>query len=315
MSNKSRKTATFGAALLCAVLFAAARINAQNQVPATPALTDAQTQGLFQALIAQQASGQKLTPAQAQLLAQFLAAQSQSAALANPSLSQAQMATQGYNAQARGAAFPGAGQPIPQSPVQPASPVAPAALSPKKPGVIRIGVVQTKAQMGQGNSGVNVAEPIRSIIMQYLTGPSQEVIPLMAMLPVQIDAEAKSKDCDYVLHTTMSQKVGGGGLASLKKFGAMSSMIPGVGMATGTMTGVMMGAAAGSVVNGAASVAGTVKAKGVVTLDYKLMAPGNASPLIAASDNAKAKSDGEDVISPLIEKAAAAVLEAVSKKK
>jgi hypothetical protein len=151
-----------------------------------------------------------------------------------------------------------------------------------------------------------VAEPIRNTITQYLTGPSQEIVPLMAMLPSQIDAEAKSKDCDYVLYSTTSQKLGGGGFGALKKFGAMSSMIPGVGMATGTMTGVMVGAA---------SVAGTVKAKGVVTFEYKLMAPGSTSALIANSDNLKAKADGEDVISPLIEKAATAILEAVNKKK
>lgn len=140
-------------------------------------------------------------------------------------------------------------------------------------------------------------------------------LDLMAMLSSQIDAEAKSKDCDYVLYSNMSQKVGGGGLGTLKKFGAMSSMIPGVGMATGTMTGIMVGAAASSVMSEPASVAGTVKAKGVVTFDYKLMAPGSTSALVANTDNARAKADGEDVISPLIEKAATAILEAVAKKK
>jgi len=315
MPNKYRKTATVATVLLSGVFFATARINAQNQGPATPALTDAQSQLLFQALLAQQTSGQKLTPAQAQLLAQYLAAQGRTAALAPSASAQAQTPMQGFNGQARGAAVPALGQPFPQNPTQAASAVAQAPLGPKGPGVVRIGVVEPKAQMGQGNSGANVAEPIRNTIMQYLTGPSQEIVPLMAMLPAQIDAEAKSKDCDYVLYSTMSQKLGGGGFGALKKFGAMSSMIPGIGMATGTMTGVMVGAAASSVVSGAASVAGTVKAKGVVTFEYKVMAPGITSPLIANSDNLKAKTDGEDVISPLIEKAATAILEAVNKKK
>jgi hypothetical protein len=77
----------------------------------------------------------------------------------------------------------------------------------------------------------------------------------------------------------------------------------------------MAGAAAGSVIGGAASVAGTVKAKGVVTLEYKLVAPGNPSALVANSENLKAKEDGEDVISPLIEHAATTILNEIAKKK
>jgi hypothetical protein len=315
MTNKFRKTTTVATVLFSAILFAAAGSKAQSQAPATPGLTDAQAQLLFQALLAQQASGQKLTPAQAQLLTQYLAAQSRAAALSSSTSAQAQTPMQGFTGQGRGGAVPSIGQPFPQNPAQPAGAATLPTLGPKRPGVVRIGVVQPKAQMGQGNSGMNVAEPIRTTIMQYLTGPSQEVVPLMAMLPSQIDAEAKSKDCDYVLYSIMSQKLGGGGLGALKKIGAMSSMVPGIGMATGTMTGMMVGAAAGSAVSGAASVAGTVKAKGVVTLDYKLMAPGSTSALIANTDNLKATTDGQDVISPLVEKAATAILDAVSKKK
>jgi hypothetical protein len=295
------------ATVLFSVVLAAAGVTKAQQGAAAPALSDAQAQALLQALLSQQASGQKLTPAQTQLLAQYLAMQSRASAVSG---AQGQTASQGWNGQARG----GAPQIAPQAPAGLAA-IPPSAVGPKKPGVIRIGVTQPKAQMGQGNSGVSTAEPIRNMIMQYLTGPSQDVIPLAAMLPSQIVAEAKSKDCDYILYSTVSQKIGGGGLGALKKFGSMSSMIPGVGMATGTMTGVMAGAAAGSVIGGAASVAGTVKAKGVVTLEYKLVAPGNPSALVANSENLKAKEDGEDVISPLIEHAATTILNEIAKKK
>ncbi|MGD0125808.1 MAG: hypothetical protein ABSF46_10635 [Terriglobia bacterium] len=311
MINRFRKTATMATALFTVVLAAAAVTKAQGQGAAAPALSDAQAQARLQALLSQQASGQKLTPAQTQLLAQYLAMQSRASAVSD---AQGQTASQGFNGQARGGATAGSAQIAPQALTGLAA-MPPSAVGPKKPGVIRIGVTQPKAQMGQGNSGVSTAEPIRNMIMQYLTGPSQDVIPLAAMLPSQIDAEAKSKDCDYILYSTVSQKIGGGGLGALKKFGSMSSMIPGVGMATGTMTGVMAGAAAGSVIGGAASVAGTVKAKGVVTLEYKLVAPGNPSALVANSENLKAKEDGEDVISPLIEHAATTILNEIAKKK
>jgi hypothetical protein len=182
-------------------------------------------------------------------------------------------------------------------------------------GVIRIGVVQPKAQMGQGNSGANVAEPIRGMLSQYLNGPTQEIVPLSAMLSSQIDAEAKAKDCDYVLFSTISQKLGGGGAANfLKKAGPMTSMIPVVGMAGG-VSGAVAGAVTGTAVSSAANVASTVKAKSEITLEYKLMIPGNDVPVLANTEKAKAKEDGEDIISPLMEQAATAIVAELTKKR
>jgi hypothetical protein len=168
--------------------------------------------------------------------------------------------------------------------------------------------------MGQGNSGVNVAEPIRNTIMQYLTGPSLEVVPLAAMLSSQIEAEAKAKECDYVLYSDISQQLRGGAMGFLKKAGPLSSMIPGIGM-MGGMTGAVAGAVASTAVAGAASAASTVKAKAEITFDYKLLASGNTTAILANTAKAKAKEDGEDVVTPMIEQAATAILAEVTKSK
>jgi hypothetical protein len=337
MQSNLRKDTFLAALLLAVVLFAAAQIDAQSQTPAPPVLTDVQVQALVQALLAQEASGSKsLTPAQAQLLAQYLTAQSQTAATAaTPGANaartsaaapmtpaQAQWLAQYLALQSQTAAavpamtaaqVPGISQVFPQNPGQPAGTLAPSPLGPKKPAVVRIGVVQPKAQMGQGNSGSNVAEPIRSMISQYLSGPSQEVVPLTAMLSSQIDAEAKAKECDYVLYSEISQKMSSGGaMGFLKKAGPMASMIPMVGMTSG-VTGAMAGAAASTAMAGAASVASTIKAKSEVTFDYKLIASGNATAILANTEKAKAKDDGEDVISPLIDQAATAIIAEVTK--
>ena len=306
-----RKNLLFATAVFTSLLFIAMRIGAQTQTPTPTALTNAQVQALIQLLQAQQASAPKtLTPAQAQALAQYLASQSQSGAPTALSAAQSQMLLQALSAQGRAATVP-TGQAFLQNPVQSAGLVAQVPLGPKKPGVVRIGVVEPKAQMGQGNSGINVAEPIRSTIMQYLSGPSLEVIPLAAMLSSQIDAEAKAKDCDYVLYSAISQKTKGGAMSFLKKAGPLTSMIPMVGMA-GSMTGAMAGAAAGTA---ASSVAGTVKAKSEVTFGYQLAVPGNTTAVLANTEKAKAKQDGEDVITPLIEQAATAIVAQVTKPK
>jgi hypothetical protein len=176
--------------------------------------------------------------------------------------------------------------------------------------VIRIGIAQPKAQMGRPNT----AEPIRSIISQYLTGPSQEIVPMSAMVSSQIEAEAKVKECDYVLHSVITQKTGGGAPSFLKNAGPLAGMIPMVGMAGGA-AGAVGGAIAGTAVASAAGVASTIKAKSEVTFDFKLMASGIAMPVLANMETAKAKADGEDIISPLIEHAATAILAEIAKHK
>ena len=72
------------------------------------------------------------------------------------------------------------------------------------------------------------------------------------------------------------------------------------------------GAAAGSA-NGSA--ANTIRAKGDITFDYRLTIPGNATPVIANTLKAKATKDEQDVISPLVEQAATAILNEIAKQK
>ncbi len=192
----------------------------------------------------------------------------------------------------------------------------PSPLGPKRPEVIRIGVVRPKAQISPANAGASVAEALRIMISQYLNGPSQEIVSLSALLSSQIDAEAKVKECDYVLYSTISEKMGGGGAAGfLKRASPMASMIPLAGIAGGG-AGAVGGAVAGTAAAGAASsVANTVRAKSEVTFDYKLMVPGSDTPVLANSEKAKAKEDGEDIISPMVERTATAILAEVAKKK
>ncbi len=301
MINKLHNNILHAAAAAC-MLFTtipAAPAQAPNANAPAPQLTDAQMAVLVQALAAQsQANGGKsMTPAQTQMLIQSLMRQNQAAAAAlPPAQNQAmrQAMRQGF---------------VPGMAMQ-------TALGPKKPGVPRIGVVEPKAQMGQGNSGANVAEPIRAAIEQYLNGPAVEVISLNAMLPSQIEAEARQQDCDYILYASVSQKMNSGGMGFLKKAAPFTSMVPMVGMmgAAGSMTGAMAGMAAGSAMSSAASVAGTVKAKAEVTFDYKLVVPGGA-PVAGSTLKAKAKEDGQDVITPLIEQADEAILTELAKRK
>src|ERR1044072_4517206 len=74
----------------------------------------------------------------------------------------------------------------------------------------KICLVLPKAQLGQGTSGADVAEPVRATLTAYLGGPTTELVPLTARIPIQIDAEAQVMACDYVLYSSVTQKKGGG---------------------------------------------------------------------------------------------------------
>jgi hypothetical protein len=194
----------------------------------------------------------------------------------------------------------------PNSPVPAPAPTKDAiAAAPEKPHVIRIGVAAPDTQIGQSNGMGSVSDPIRSMLIQYLNGPGLEIVPIKAMLPTQIEAEAKEKACEYVLYSSVTQKKGGG-IGFLKAASLASSFTPIGAMAGATRAAT---AAAGTAAAAqAASVSSAVKAKTEYTLTYKLGAPGNTTPVLTNSATAKAKNDGDDVITPLIQQAATAIL-------
>jgi hypothetical protein len=183
--------------------------------------------------------------------------------------------------------------------------------TPKRPGAVRIGIVMPKAQVTSGDVRA-AAEAVRYAFAGYLNGPSVEVVALTALLPLQAAEEAKQSQCDYVLYASLTQKKGGGGMFARAlgniagaAVGHVPVNTPGEAAArSATITGIYT----------TASNAGSVKAKDELTLEYRLEATDGARPGMSNTAKAKAKSDGEDVLTPLIEKAAIAVVSVAAKK-
>lgn len=162
--------------------------------------------------------------------------------------------------------------------------------TPKKPGVIRIGIILPTVQMSTGNAGQS-AEALLSTFVSNLNSPNIEVVRLAARLPSQAIEEARQSQCDYVLSASMTVKKGGGG-----------SMF-------GRAIGNIAGAAAGHI-PGSGSANG-IKAKDEVSLEYKLDHVETAKTSLTNKEKAKATADGEDVIAPLVQKASAAIVSTV----
>jgi len=199
-------------------------------------------------------------------------------------------------------------------------------------GKLIVGVALPRAQLGQGNgASADVAEPVRQALMSYLKGPMIEVIALEARIPQQIAAEADVKSCAFVLYTDVAQVPKGGGMKMFKKLAPIAGVLPLLGgggmgnigaqmaasaVAQTAMQAQMADAQEDAMANAMAAINGAqksnVKAGDSLTLQYKLVKHGQEQPAKSDTISGKAKSNGEDVLSPMIEAVAVAVVESVS---
>lgn len=230
-----------------------------------------------------------------------------------------QSARRTQNESMRNAGFGGPAQSAPASPLRNEGPIqsgdGAVALPAKKAGIVRVGVLAPDAQVKQNQAGAaKISESLRTLIVNELSGPLVELIPITSMIPMQVEAEAKQHDCNYLLYNTLVQKQTGGAGVFLRKAGALAPMISMIPMAGGlgeAMTGVAASGALGS----AGNLVSLVKAKDQWTLTFKLVAPGDASPVLTNSNQATARSDGEDVVKGLIDQEAISVINQLAQKR
>jgi hypothetical protein len=91
----------------------------------------------------------------------------------------------------------------------------------KRPGTIRVGVVQINNKTDHSVS----TESLRERLIGGIQGSSVEAVPLNATSPSEADAEAKAKQCDFVLYTDISALK----ISAAKKLGGMFGRATGVG--------------------------------------------------------------------------------------
>jgi len=159
------------------------------------------------------------------------------------------------------------------------------------------------------------ASSLRDLFASYLTGPSLRAVNLEARLASQAIEEARTKECGYVLVTKMTKKHdSGNGLGRALGQAAGSAAYYGVPYYGGSAAAA---AARGAVVAGAhaiSTLSSTTRAKDELTLEFRL---GTVETVLRASpktEKAKAKRDGEDLLTPLVEKAAEAIASTIVRK-
>ena len=165
-------------------------------------------------------------------------------------------------------------------------------------------------------SGVDPVAAVGEVFSSFLTGPTLAVQPLNSRLQSQARQEATLGGCGFLLLTTVKheRKTGGGGFLRRMAGGAVQQ---GAWAATGSVGGstvgrVVAGAAAGAASSTINDYAMASRQKDELTLTYRLE-DGSGKVLVEESEKRKAKADGEDLLTPIAQKASEAIAEAVGK--
>jgi len=192
------------------------------------------------------------------------------------------------------------------SPATPPSAAPATTVPPKRDGVIRLGVAAVKTgNVAEWMNAQNLAAAVQNTLVQNLKGTNVEAVVIEAT-GAAIQTEAQQKQCDYVVFANVSHKKGGGGFGSM-----LSSSVGQIASNVGYGSGTAAVIATNTVV--AATVAQNIKAKDELTLDVRLERPGSTTPSFAQTFKGKAKSAGEDIITPVSQQAAQAIVSSIAK--
>ena len=154
---------------------------------------------------------------------------------------------------------------------------------------------------------------VGELFKAYLTGPSLSVVPLTARLASQAREEARHANCKYVLFVTAKgerQKSDG----KLSRIAGQAAQSAAWGASFEASTAAKRVASMGAVgaARAATDIASTTKTHDELELSYRLESE-TGSVLKEGKAKQKAKSDGEDLLTPLVEHAAEEIAAIVAK--
>jgi hypothetical protein len=175
-----------------------------------------------------------------------------------------------------------------------------------------IALVLPSVQGAEG-SATDVGNALRELFASFLNGPSIRAVPLEARLPSQAVDEARQKGCSHVLVTTLAVKHPGGwlGKAIGQGVGAASwyTPIPAGGVGAAVARGAAVGGA--QVVS---SMASNTRAKDEMQLEYRISTVEEVDRAAPKREKAKARTDREDLLTPMVERASTTIVSVVTGK-
>jgi hypothetical protein len=156
-----------------------------------------------------------------------------------------------------------------------------------------------------------MSKSLSEMFASYLNGPSLKSMALEARLADQAIEEAKQKSCSNVLLTSFERKRAGSGAFSKAAAAAAQGAVW-----TLPYSGVVAAGARSAAVAGAyavSSFAQNTHAKDELIVEYRIGTPETVQKASPKKESLKAKSNGEDLVTPLVEKISGAAAAAVKK--
>jgi hypothetical protein len=186
----------------------------------------------------------------------------------------------------------------------------------QQPSPIRVCIAPTTVEAVTGNA-LDAANAVREAFASYLTGPTLTTEPLQSRLQSQAREEARGAHCPYVLLTTINhvhKTSMSNGLLGRMAGSAVQAGASAVGSSMGSTVGRVAASATASAAGIAAyNYSSSVKTKDELSLVTRLESA-SGEVLAERTDKRKAQSDGEDLITPAVAKAAEAIAAAVRPK-
>lgn len=148
------------------------------------------------------------------------------------------------------------------------------------------------------------AAAVTDLFTSYLTGPTLSVVQLTSRLASQARVEARQANCSIVLFVAarLTQHTSGGMLGQIAGRAAQEGVVS-EGLGAARIGNGVTAAAARVAARAAADIATTTKAHDDMELSYRLELDTGAV-LKEGKSKRRAKSDGEDLLTPLVEHAA-----------
>jgi hypothetical protein len=171
------------------------------------------------------------------------------------------------------------------------------------------------ATVEASTNGTAAANAATEAFTSFLTGPSLTSQALTARLASQAREEAKQAGCPFILLTTIKHaaKRSGGGILGQVAAGAARQGVAEAGIASGAAGRIASSAANTGINQAAYAYAGSIRNKDEFTLGWRLEAA-DGSVLGEDKNKRTAKSDGEDLLTPLVQEAAEKVVTAAKRK-
>ncbi len=153
---------------------------------------------------------------------------------------------------------------------------------------------------------MDAAKGLADLMASYLQGPSTKAVVLEAKLPSLAAEEAKQKGCEPLLIASLHRKTGSHGFmkALSQAAGSASWNLPYGGSTASSVA--RAGTAAG--LQTVSSMAQSTKARDEISLEYSLQSADGQVQFGPRTERQKAKADGEDLLTPVVMRAAEAII-------